>query len=147
VFISDIHVLGLQTAQGLLFTTAFYWDYDDQTRAWSKRFYEKTKKMPGQIEAGDYSSTMHYLNAVKAAGTDETAAVMKKMRELPINDFFSRNGRLREDGRMVHDMFLVQVKKTSESKYPWDYYTVKAVIRGNEAFRPLTESVCPLVKN
>lgn len=146
VFIADIHALGLQTAQGLLFTTGFYWDYDDQTRAWSKRFFDKTKKMPGQIEAGDYSATMSYLKAVKAAGTDDTAAVMKKMRELPINDFFARNGRVREDGRMVHDMFLVQVKSPAESKYAWDYYKVKAVIPGNEAFRPLGESVCPLIK-
>lgn len=90
---------------------------------------------------------MHYLEAVKAAGTDDTAAVMKKMKELPINDFFAKNGRIREDGRMVHDMYLVQVKKPSESKYPWDYYTVKAVIPADKAFRPLAESTCPLVRH
>jgi len=146
VFLSDIHALGLQTAQGLQFSTAFYWDLNDDTRQWSKRLFARTKKMPTQVEAGDYSSTMHYLEAVKAAGTDDTAAVMQKMKELPINDFFAKNGRIREDGRMVHDMYLVQVKKPSESKYPWDYYTVKAVIPGDKAFRPLSESACPLVK-
>jgi branched-chain amino acid transport system substrate-binding protein len=146
VFLSDIHALGLQTAQGLQFSTAFYWDLNDDTRKWSKRLFARTKKMPTQVEAGDYSSTMHYLEAVKAAGTDDTAAVMQKMKELPINDFFAKNGRIREDGRMVHDMYLVQVKKPSESKYPWDYYTVKAVIPGDKAFRPLSESTCPLVK-
>jgi branched-chain amino acid transport system substrate-binding protein len=102
--------------------------------------------MPEQTDAGDYSSTLHYLRAVKAAGTDETGVVMKKMRELPINDFFARNGRIREDGLMVHDMYLVEAKKPSESKYPWDYYTVKAVIPGEKAFRPLAESACALVK-
>ena len=146
VFLSDIHALGLQTAQGLQFSTAFYWDRNDETRAWAKRIYARTKKMPTQIEAGDYSSTMHYLNAVKAAGTDDTAAVMRKMKEMPINDFFAKNGRIREDGRMVHDMYLVQVKKPSESKYPWDYYTIKATIPADKAFRPLAESACPLVK-
>nr|WP_224788588.1 ABC transporter substrate-binding protein [Pandoraea terrae] len=146
VFLPDIHALGLQTAQGLQFSTAFYWDLNDETRKWSKRFLEKAKRMPTQVDAGNYSSTMHYLQAVKAAGTDDTAAVMKKMKEMPINDFFAKNGRIREDGRMVHDMYLVQVKKPSESKYPWDYYTVKAVIPGDKAFRPLSESACPLLK-
>ncbi|PQV49825.1 ABC transporter substrate-binding protein [Paraburkholderia sp. BL21I4N1] len=146
VFLSDIHALGLQTAQGLQFATGFYWDRNDASRKWSKRFYDKMNVMPTQAQAGDYSSTMHYLEAVKAAGTDETAAVMKKMRELPINDFFATNGRIREDGRMVHDMYLVQVKSPAQSHYPWDYYSIKAVIPADQAFRPLAESTCPLVK-
>jgi len=146
VFLADVHAIGLQAAQGLEFSTAFYWDRDEETRKWSKRFLESAKRMPEQTDAGDYSSTLHYLRAVKAAGTDETGVVMKKMRELPINDFFARNGRIREDGLMVHDMYLVEAKKPSESKYPWDYYTVKAVIPGEKAFRPLTESACALVK-
>jgi branched-chain amino acid transport system substrate-binding protein len=146
VFLADVHAIGLQAAQGLEFSTAFYWDRNEETRNWSKRFLESAKRMPEQTDAGDYSSTMHYLRAVKAAGTDETGAVMKKMREMPVNDFFTKNGRIREDGLMVHDMYLVQVKKPSESKYPWDYYTVKAVIPGEQAFRPLSESGCALVK-
>jgi branched-chain amino acid transport system substrate-binding protein len=146
LYITDIHALGLETAQGLLLTDAFYWDYSDETRKWSRRFFERRKKMPTSIQAGDYSSTMHYLKAIQAAGTDETGAVMAKMKSMPINDFFAKNGKIREDGRMVHDMYLLQVKKPSESKYPWDYFTVKSVIPGEQAFRPLSKSVCPLLK-
>ncbi|QAU32698.1 ABC transporter substrate-binding protein [Janthinobacterium sp. 17J80-10] len=146
VTVNDIHSLGLEAGQGLYATEGFYWDLNDDTRKWSKRFFAKMKKMPNMIHAGVYSSTIHYLKAVQAAGTDDAGAVMKKMKEMPINDFFARNGRIREDGRMVHDMYLVQVKKPSESKTPWDYYNVKAVIPGEQAYQPLSASKCPLVK-
>jgi branched-chain amino acid transport system substrate-binding protein len=146
VWVTDIQALGLQTAQGLVLTNAFYWDRDDETRAWSKRFYERMKRMPHMGDAGDYSSTMHYLNAVQAAGTDEAKAVMAKMREVPVNDFFAKNGRLREDGRMVHDMYVYEVKKPSESKGDRDFYKLREVIPGDEAYRPLSQSACPLVK-
>ena len=146
VWITDIKSLGLEAAQGLVLTNAFYWDRDDETRAWSKRFSERMKRVPHMGDAGDYSSTMHYLRAIEAAGTDDAKAVMAKMREMPVNDFFARNGRIREDGRMVHDMYVYEVKKPSESKGEWDYYKLRAVIPGDEAFRPLSESSCPLVK-
>ncbi len=146
VWMTDVKGMGLDLAQGLVLTNAFYWDRDDETRAWSKRFYDRMKRMPHMGDAGDYSSTMHYLAAVKAAGTDEAMAVMSKMRELPINDFFAKNGRIREDGRMVHDMYVYEVKKPSESKGEWDYYKLREVIPGDQAFRPLKDSACPLVK-
>jgi branched-chain amino acid transport system substrate-binding protein len=144
--INDVHSLGLNAAQGMYATDAFYWDLNNDTRTWSKRFFAKMKKMPNMIHAGVYSSTIHYLKAIQAAGTDEAGAVMKKMKETPVNDFFARNGKIREDGRMVHDMYLVQIKKPSESKSPWDYYNIKAVIPGDQAFQPLSKSTCPLVK-
>ena len=143
--LNDTHALGLEQAQGLLLTEAFYWDMNDATRKWSRRFFERMKKMPTSTQAAAYSSTMHYLNAVKAAGTDEAQAVMKKMREMPINDFYAKDGHIRVDGRMVHDMYLAEVKKPSESKYPWDYYKILATIPGSEAFRPLNQSKCALV--
>jgi branched-chain amino acid transport system substrate-binding protein len=146
VYINDVHTLGLEAAQGMLLTTGFYWDHDEESRKWARRFFEKTKKMPNMSQAGLYSSVMHYLKAVKAAGTDETGAVMQKMREMPINDMFAKNGRIREDGRMVHDMYLYQVKKPSESKSPWDYYKLVSTIPGEQAFQPLSASACPLVK-
>ena len=146
VWITDVHSMGLQTAQGLVLTNGFYWDRDDATRAWSKRFFERMKRMPHMGDAGDYSSTMHYLKAIQAAGTDDAAAVMAKMKETPVNDFFAKNGRIRADGRMVHDMYVYEVKKPSESKYPWDYYKLRGTIPADEAFRPLAESACPLVK-
>jgi branched-chain amino acid transport system substrate-binding protein len=146
VYINDVHALGLKTTQGLLLTEAFYWDMNDETRAWSRRFFERMKKMPNMSQAGVYSSTLHYLKAVKAAGTDETSAVMKKMKEMPINDFFAKNGHIREDGRMVHDMYLFEVKKPAESKTPWDYYKLRATIPADQAFQPLSKSACPLVK-
>jgi len=146
VYISDIHSMGLQTAQGLTYVEGFYWDLNDDTRTWSKRFFERRKAMPTMTHAGVYSSVSHYLKAVKAAGTSDSQAVLTKMRETPVDDFFSRGGKIRKDGRMVHDMLLVQVKKPEESKYPWDYYKVLATIPGDEAFRPLSESECPLVK-
>jgi len=146
VWITDIDSMGLQTAQGLVLTNGFYWDRDEETRAFSKKFFEKMKRMPHMGDAGDYSSTMHYLNAIKAAGTDDAKTVMAKMREMPVNDFFAKNGRIREDGRFVHDMYVYEVKKPSESKYAWDYYKLRATIPGDQAYRPLSESKCPLVK-
>jgi branched-chain amino acid transport system substrate-binding protein len=146
VFISDVNSMGLQIAQGMILTTGFYWDLNDETRAWSKRFFERQKRMPTMAQAGVYSSVMHYLKAIKAAGTDNPQTVMAKMKATPINDFFAKNGRIREDGRMVHDMLLVEVKKPAESHTPWDYYKIKAVIPGDQAFMPLSKSVCPLIK-
>jgi branched-chain amino acid transport system substrate-binding protein len=146
VWITDIHSMGLRSAQGLVLTNAFYWDRDEETRAFAKRFFVKMKRMPHMGDAGDYSSTMHYLNAIKAAGTDDAKTVMAKMREIPVNDFFAKNGRIREDGRFVHDMYVYEVKKPEESKYDWDYYKLRAVIPGDEAFRPLSESKCPLIQ-
>lgn len=146
MFITDIHSLGLQATQGMYLTTGFYWDLNDETRAWSKRFNEKKGRMPTMVQAGDYSMVYHYLTAVKAAGTDDTQAVMAKMKSTPINDFFAKNGKIRDDGRMVHDMYLAQVKKPEESKYAWDYYNIRQVIPGDKAFMPLSKSKCPLVK-
>jgi branched-chain amino acid transport system substrate-binding protein len=145
VLITDVHALGLKTAQGLLLTTSFYWDMDEQTRSWAKRFYAKLNKMPTMWQAGVYSATTHYLNAIKATGTDEPLKVAAQMRATPIEDFFSRHGRLREDGLMVHDLYLVEVKKPEESKYPWDYYKLLATIPGAQAFQP-PDPACPLVK-
>jgi branched-chain amino acid transport system substrate-binding protein len=146
VFLTDVHSLGLQAAQGLQLTASFYWDMNDETRAWSKRFFEKVKRMPTMPQAGVYTSVLHYLNAIKAAGTDESMAVVKKMRETPINDFMTKNGRLREDGRVLRDFYLFEVKKPSESKGPWDYYKLVTTVPAEQAARPLSESDCPLVK-
>jgi len=147
VFVTDIDSIGLETAQGLLLSEAFYWDLNDETRAFSKRFKERVGRVPSAAQAGVYSSVSHYLKAVKAAaGTTESAAVMKIMKETPVNDMFAKNGRIREDGRMVHDMYLFEVKKPSESKGRWDDYKLVATIPGNEAFQPLELSRCPLVK-
>jgi branched-chain amino acid transport system substrate-binding protein len=143
--ITDIHSLGLPAAQGLLLTTSFYWDMDDKTREWSKRYFAKMNRMPTMWQAGVYSSVMNYLNAIKDSGTDDPLKVAAKMREKPIEDFFSRNGKLREDNLMVHDLVLAQVKSPEESKYPWDYYKILAHISGDEAFGP-PDPVCPLVK-
>lgn len=146
VYINDVYGLGLQAAQGMLLTEGFYWDMNDETRAWSRRFFQRTGKMPNMSHAGAYSSVTHYLKAVQAAGTDETVAVMRAMKGTPINDFFARNGRIREDGRMVHDMYLFEVKKPSESSGPWDLYKLVRTVPGDEAFQPLEKSRCPLVK-
>jgi len=143
--ITDIHALGLPAAQGLLLTTSFYWDMDDKTREWSKRYFAKMNRMPTMWQAGVYSSVMSYLNAIKETGTDEPLKVAAKMREKPIEDFFARNGKLREDNLMVHDLILVQVKSPEESKYPWDYYKVLAKISGEDAFGP-PDPACSLVK-
>ena len=146
VWDTDVDALGLQKAQGMIMTSGFYWDRTPETRAWSKRFKELMGRMPHMGDAGDYSSTMQYLKAIKAAGTDETGAVMAKLKSTPINDFFATNGRIREDGRMVHDMYVYQVKTPAESKYPWDYLTLKETIPAAQAYRPLSESSFYLVK-
>jgi branched-chain amino acid transport system substrate-binding protein len=146
LLITDVHSLGLQTAKGLYLTEGFYWNRNDETRAWSRRYFEKMKKMPTMNQAGVYSAVTHYLKAITAAGSDDTAAVMKKMRELPVNDFFAKNGTVRPDGRMVHDMYFMQVKEPKASTVPWDYYTVQRVVPGSEAFPSLAESRCALVK-
>ncbi len=145
-FITDIHSVGLDAAQGLKFVTPFYWDQDADSRAWSKRFYLRHKRMPTMGQAGVYSAVRHYLRAITAARTDEAHAVMAKMREIPVNDFFARNGHVRADGRLIHDMYFVQVKTPAESKGPWDYYKVLATIPGDKAFRPLDQGGCPLVR-
>ncbi len=144
--ITDIHAIGLPTAQGLILTQGFYWDLNDETRTWSKRFYEKHKAMPTMGQAGTYSAILHYLKAVKAAGTTDTATVATQMKATPVDDFFSHGGRIREDGRMVHDLYLLQVKTPAEQKYPWDYLKLIRTIPGDEAFRPLAEGGCPLVR-
>jgi len=147
LFLSDIHALGLESAKDLILTTGFYWDMDDETRAWSKRYAERMSgTMPTMVHAGVYSAVMNYLKAAEASGKLEGTAVMEQMRKMNISDFFGRNAYLREDGRMVHDMYLVQVKKPSESNGPWDYYRILRTIPGKEAFRPLEQSECPLVK-
>jgi branched-chain amino acid transport system substrate-binding protein len=146
VFLSEVHALGLQTAQGLYATTAFYWDMNDDTRKWSRRFFERHKKMPTMVQAGVYSAVAHYLKAVQAAGTDDSDAVMKKMKETPVNDFFAKNGRIGPDGLHRHDMYLVQVKTPAESKQPWDYYKILKTIPAAEAFPTVEAQKCPLVK-
>ena len=146
VFITDIHSVGLKAAQGLTFVTGFYWDRDDETRAWSQRFFARHQRMPTQAQAAVYSAIRHYLRAIAAAGTDEAKAVMAKMRDMPVDDFFAHNGRLREDGRLVHDMYFVQVKTPAQAQRPWDYYNVLGAIPGDRAFLPLDQGGCPLVK-
>jgi branched-chain amino acid transport system substrate-binding protein len=145
LLINEIHGLGIDQASGLVYATAFYWDRTEATREWSKRFYERVGKMPNMVNAGDYSGTLHYLRAVEAAGTSDADKVLEKMHEMPVNDMFAENGRVREDGMMVHDMYLVQVKTPEESKYPWDYLNVLETIPAEKAFVPLEQSECPLV--
>lgn len=145
VFIADVNSLGLPSAQGLILSSAFYWDLNDDTRAWSKRFIDKTNKVPTMIHAGTYGAVMHYLKAVAAVGSVDGPAVASKMREIPVNDFMTKNGKIREDGRLVRDMYLFRVKKPEESKYRFDYYQLLATIPGNEAFKPQEEGGCPLV--
>ena len=146
LFITDIHALGLQATQMLYLTTGFYWDRDEASRAWSKRFFDKHGAMPTMSQAGVYSAVMHYLKAIEAKNTDEAQAVVRQMKDTPVKDFFAENGKIRQDGRMVHDMYLAQIKTPSESKYAWDYYKIIRTVPGDEAFRPLSESECPLVK-
>ncbi|SEJ05480.1 branched-chain amino acid transport system substrate-binding protein [Pseudomonas linyingensis] len=147
VFLNDIHAMGLDVTQGLMLTTGWYWDMNDETRAWAKRYHERVGSMPTMAQAGVYSATMHYLNAVKATGSDDTTTVRAKMAATPINDMFAKGGQIREDGRMVHDMYLVQVKTPAESKGEWDLYKIVSTIPGEQAFRPLAESQCKLVKD
>ena len=150
IFLSEVHSLGLQTAQGLYATTAFYWDRDEESRKWAKRFQShpdnKKKTMPTMVHAGVYSAVMHYLEAVKAAGTDDADTVMAKMRELPVNDFFAKNGRIGPDGLHRHDMYLVQVKTPAESKGPWDYYKILKTIPAAQAFPTVEAQKCQVKK-
>jgi len=146
LFMTDLKALGLEVAQGLVSATGFVSDANPEAAAWSRRFLELHKAMPNDVQAGVYSAVLHYLRAVEAAGTSDADAVMAKMREIPVNDMFAHNGVLRKDGRMVHDMYVVQAKKPAESKSEWDLAKVIRTIPGAEAFRPLSESRCPLVK-
>lgn len=146
LWIQDVHSLGLPVAQGLQLTNAWYWDMNDESRAFAKRYMQRVGQMPNMAHAGDYSSTLHYLKAVQAARTDDPDAVSAKMRELPINDMFAKNGKIRVDGRMMHDMYLWEVKKPSESKYAWDYLKPVKTIPAEQAFMPLSQSTCYLVK-
>ncbi|HKM36383.1 MAG TPA: ABC transporter substrate-binding protein [Thiopseudomonas sp.] len=147
VFLNDVHSMGLEVTQGLMLTTGWYWDMNDETREWANRYHKRVGRMPSMTHAGVYSSTMHYLNAVKATDSDDTQVVRAKMIETPINDMFAKNGKLREDGRMVHDMYLAQVKTPAESKSEWDLYKILRTIPADQAYRPLAESQCKLIKN
>jgi branched-chain amino acid transport system substrate-binding protein len=146
VFITDVHALGLDLAQGLTVTSPFYWDLNQETRSWSRRFFKVRQKMPSMAQAGLYSAVLHYLRAVKVTNTSDTASVIAQMRATPVNDMFAKDGHLREDNLLIHDMFVFEVKKPSESKYPWDYYFLKETVKGEQAFQPLADSKCPLVK-
>jgi len=147
VFLSDVHALGLDTAQGLMFTDGFYWDFDDASRAWSARFQKKYKDLkPTMVQAGVYSSVLHYLRAVAATKSVDAKVVAQKMREMPIRDPIMHNASIRPDGRVIHDMYLFRVKSPAESKGPWDYYNKVATVPATEAFQPLSKSTCSLVK-
>ena len=148
VFITDVNALGLKATQGLQVTTSFYWDLNDETRAWAKRYFALTGgKVPTMVQAGVYSGVHHYLAAVKAAGTKDTAAISKQMHEMKVNDMYNKDVAIRADGRVLHTMYLMQVKKPDESKYKYDYYKVVTTAPGEQAFRPTSEGNCPLVKN
>ncbi|MBS3805019.1 MAG: ABC transporter substrate-binding protein [Oleiphilaceae bacterium] len=147
LFLTDVHALGAETAQGIQLTTGWYWDMNPEARAWADRFLEETGVRPTMVHAGIYSSTMQYLNAIKATGSDDAQTVRKQMMDTPINDMFASNGIIREDGRMVHDMYLAEVKTPAESKGEWDLYDIVRTIPADEAYRPLSESKCPLVTN
>jgi branched-chain amino acid transport system substrate-binding protein len=144
IFISDVHNLGLEIAQGLVMTTAYYWDQNDKARAWAERFFSKMKRMPTMVQAGVYGAITHYLRAVQAAGSKDPDTVMAKMREMPIDDFMTHDGKLRIDGRVLRDMYLYEVKTPAESKYPWDYLKLLQTIPADEAFRRLDEGGCLL---
>ncbi|HEY0822043.1 MAG TPA: ABC transporter substrate-binding protein, partial [Rhizobacter sp.] len=146
MFINDVHSLGLKTAQGMYLTDSWYWNQDADTRAWSRKFFDKFKRMPSSIQAADYSAALQYLNAVKATGTDDADKVLAHMKKTPINDVFAKGGRIREDGRMVHDMYLMQVKTPAQSKEPWDYYNVVETIKGDAAWTTKAETRCALWK-
>ncbi|CAN7184371.1 ABC transporter substrate-binding protein [Duganella sp. Dugasp56] len=146
IFINDVHSLGLNLTQGMYLTDGWYWDQNAETRAWSKRYFEKMKKEPSMLQAADYSAASNYLKAVKAVGSDDTDKVMAYLKANKINDMFAKNGVIRPDGRMVHDMYLMEVKKPSESKYPWDYYKVVATIPGDQAYATKAETKCALWK-
>lgn len=142
MFINDVHALGLGQTKGMYLTDSWYWDQNDETRAWSKRFFDKMKKMPSSLHAADYSATLQYLNAVKAAGTDEGSKVMDALRKQKVNDMYAKNGYYRADGSMIHDMYLMQVKDPKESKKPWDYLKVVQAIPGEQAFTTKAETKC-----
>ncbi len=144
MMLGDVHGLGLKDGQGMVMPESFYWDRDEASRAFARRFFEKMKRMPTGLQAGQYSAVRSYLKAVEQAGTDEPAAVMRALRAMPIDDAFAKHGRLRVDGKMVHDLYLVQVKAPSESRYPWDYLTILKTVPADEAYMPLSESRCPL---
>ncbi len=147
VFLTDVHGLGLQTAQGLIFTESFYWDLNEKTRAWGKKFAERNRQIhPTMIHAGVYSAVTHYLKAVTALKSDDGTKVIAKMKETPTDDPLFGKGTIRVDGRKIHPMYLVEVKKPAESKYPWDYYKIRATIPADQAFRPIDQGDCPLVK-
>lgn len=146
VFITDIHSIGIKNAAGLLATEAWYWDLNDESRAFAGRFIQKMKRMPTSVHAGDYSSMLTYLKAVKAAGTDNPDKVMAELQKMKINDLFTKGGYIRKDGTMVHDMFLFETKKAEEVTKPWDYYKVINKVPGEKAFNTLAESKCSLVK-
>jgi branched-chain amino acid transport system substrate-binding protein len=146
VFITDIHALGLQVTQGMYVADGFYWDLNDATRKFSKAFMAKANKMPTMVQAAVYSSTLEYLRAVQAAGTDDADTVMRKLKEMTLNDAFVKNGKIRADGRMVHDFYLFQVKSPGESKGDWDFYKLVATVPGDQAFQPLSASRCPMIK-
>lgn len=147
VFLNDVHSMGLEVTQGLMLTTGWYWDMNDETREWAQRYHKRVGRMPTMAQAGVYSSTIHYLNAVKATDSDDSQVVRSKMIETPINDMFAKNGKIREDGRMVHDMYLAQVKTPAESKSEWDLYNILRTIPGEQAYRSLADSQCKLIKN
>ena len=146
IFINDIHALGLKATQGMYLTDGWYWDQSDASRAWAKKFEEKVKRKPSMLQAADYSAVTFYLNAIKATGSDDADTVMKWMKSNKINDFFATNGYVREDGRMVHDMFLMQVKTPAESKGPWDYYKIIETLPGDKVYGSLAESTCAFIK-
>ena len=146
IMINDVNALGLPVTQGMYVADGFYWDMNDESRKFGKAFFAKTRRMPSTIQAAVYSSVLEYLRAVEATGTDDADAVLKKLKEMKLNDVFVKNGIIRADGRMVHDYYLFQVKSPAESKYPWDYYKLISAIPGNHAFQPLADSRCPLVK-
>ena len=143
--LAEVHGLGLEAAQGLVLTEGFYWDHDDQSRAFGERFMKRTGRMPSMIHAGTYSAVISYLKAVKAAGTKDTEAVVAKLKSLPVDDAFAK-GKVLANGRMVHDMYLFEVNSPAESKKPWDYYKLLATVPGDKAFFPAKESGCPLTK-
>jgi branched-chain amino acid transport system substrate-binding protein len=142
VFINDIHSLGLKTTQGLYLTDSWYWNRDAETRTWGRKFFEKMKRMPSSIQAGDYSATAHYLAAVKAVGSDDADKVLAQMKKTKVNDMFAKDGFIRADGRMVHDMYLMQVKAPDKSVEPWDYYNVVQTFKGEAAWTTKAESKC-----
>lgn len=144
-YISDVNSMGLKDAQGLILSSAFYWDMDEATRAWTKRFMARVHKVPTMANAGSYGAVLHYLKAIKKAGTDDGPTVVKTMKEIPVEDFFTKDGKVREDGRVIRNMYVFQVKTPAESKYPFDYYKLLKTVPGDEAFRPLAEGHCPLV--